>query len=248
MNFNKTIKSGFTLAEVLITLGIIGVVAALTIPVLMNAYQNMQMVSGVKEFSSILENAVRMWKLDINCTDSAYNCLAQQNLPDDTCSNIDQLVKQMRIVSSFPISGAGTPSWLPIQTLDYSGTAQTGTFGGVSLGSTDMCRYLLANGMTMAIDPDQTRYKIQIDINGKTPPNRMGKDTFPFTVGFLDNTDKRDIFPYPMDANSDGDTTGLCSLWDIDICNPNNVNPSLSGGASITAYVLFNSKIPNYYP
>lgn len=31
------IKKGFTLAEVLITLGIIGVVAAMTIPVLMNS-------------------------------------------------------------------------------------------------------------------------------------------------------------------------------------------------------------------
>ena len=32
----KSFKSGFTLAEVLITLGIIGVVAAMTMPTLMN--------------------------------------------------------------------------------------------------------------------------------------------------------------------------------------------------------------------
>ena len=35
----KAFKAGFTLAEVLITLGIIGVVAAMTIPTLMTAYQ-----------------------------------------------------------------------------------------------------------------------------------------------------------------------------------------------------------------
>ena len=32
-------KKGFTLAEVLITLGIIGVVAALTMPALINSYE-----------------------------------------------------------------------------------------------------------------------------------------------------------------------------------------------------------------
>jgi len=41
-------KKGFTLAEVLITLGIIGVVASLTIPTLMANYQKVQYVTGLK--------------------------------------------------------------------------------------------------------------------------------------------------------------------------------------------------------
>lgn len=35
----KAFKAGFTLAEVLITLGIIGIVAAITIPTLIHAYK-----------------------------------------------------------------------------------------------------------------------------------------------------------------------------------------------------------------
>ena len=37
---NMRVRGGFTLAEVLITLGIIGIVAALTIPTLVANYQN----------------------------------------------------------------------------------------------------------------------------------------------------------------------------------------------------------------
>ena len=38
----SNIRDGFTLAEVLITLGIIGVVAAMTMPTLMNSTQGAQ--------------------------------------------------------------------------------------------------------------------------------------------------------------------------------------------------------------
>ena len=41
----KTVKPGFTLAEVLITLGIIGVVAAMTLPALVGNYKKAQTIS-----------------------------------------------------------------------------------------------------------------------------------------------------------------------------------------------------------
>ena len=42
-------KKGFTLAEVLITLGIIGVVAALTMPMLIQNYKNRVYVNQLKK-------------------------------------------------------------------------------------------------------------------------------------------------------------------------------------------------------
>ena len=48
-------KSGFTLAEVLITLGVIGVVAAMTMPSLVAHYKEKQTVVALKKFYSILE-------------------------------------------------------------------------------------------------------------------------------------------------------------------------------------------------
>ena len=46
----KDYQKGFTLAEILITLGIIGVVAALSIPSLINKINEIQTVSRVKNF------------------------------------------------------------------------------------------------------------------------------------------------------------------------------------------------------
>lgn len=51
---------GFTLAEVLITLGIIGVVAAITIPTLNQRNFEKQTVSKLRETQSIISQAVRM--------------------------------------------------------------------------------------------------------------------------------------------------------------------------------------------
>lgn len=50
-------KSAFTLAEVLITLGIIGVVAAMTIPTLMNSTNSKETVTSLKKVFSTLSNA-----------------------------------------------------------------------------------------------------------------------------------------------------------------------------------------------
>ena len=58
---NKSFKmSGFTLAEVLITLGIIGVVAAMTMPTLINSTQGAQYKTAYKKALSVMSQAVVM--------------------------------------------------------------------------------------------------------------------------------------------------------------------------------------------
>lgn len=52
---------GFTLAEVLITLGIIGVVAALTIPTLIAKYQEKVLITAAKKSYSTIYNAINSW-------------------------------------------------------------------------------------------------------------------------------------------------------------------------------------------
>lgn len=53
-------KLGFTLAEVLITLGIIGVVAAMTIPTLLSNTNDQEFKTGFKKAMSTLNQAVTM--------------------------------------------------------------------------------------------------------------------------------------------------------------------------------------------
>ena len=52
-------KSGFTLAEVLITLGIIGVVAAMTLPTVLNNIQNKQLETALKKSYSLLSQVTQ---------------------------------------------------------------------------------------------------------------------------------------------------------------------------------------------
>ncbi|MBQ8459248.1 type II secretion system protein [bacterium] len=64
-------KKAFTLAEVLITIGVIGVVAALTIPALITNINSRRYKSGLKKTISTLNQAVRMSqaKYDFNFAD-----------------------------------------------------------------------------------------------------------------------------------------------------------------------------------
>jgi len=57
-------KTAFTLAEVLITLGIIGVVAALTIPSLIANYQKQEAVTKLKKFYNTMNQAVKLSEIE----------------------------------------------------------------------------------------------------------------------------------------------------------------------------------------
>ena len=64
VHFNDIRRVAFTLAEVLITLGIIGIVAALTLPSVITNHQKQKTVSYVKKFYNEINNAVRMAVVD----------------------------------------------------------------------------------------------------------------------------------------------------------------------------------------
>lgn len=57
-------KNGFTLAEVLITLGVIGVVAAMTIPTLMSSYRKKVIETRLSKFYSTINQALKLAEAD----------------------------------------------------------------------------------------------------------------------------------------------------------------------------------------
>lgn len=70
MTKNKYSIGGFTLAEVLITLGIIGIVAAMTLPSLVGKYKEKQRVTQLKKAYSILNQAFLMAVKDYGTPDN----------------------------------------------------------------------------------------------------------------------------------------------------------------------------------
>lgn len=57
-------KRGFTLAEVLITLGIIGVIAAMTLPSLIQDHRNKVVATRLRKFYSVSNQAIRRAEVD----------------------------------------------------------------------------------------------------------------------------------------------------------------------------------------
>ena len=68
-------KTAFTLAETLITLTIIGVIAALTIPTLISKYQKHTYVVGLKKAYSQLQNAMKMIPITQGCPPGDFDCV-----------------------------------------------------------------------------------------------------------------------------------------------------------------------------
>ena len=55
----KQLKSGFTLAEVLITMAIIGIVAAIVMPAMITSYQYKTVGVKLSKFAATVENSAR---------------------------------------------------------------------------------------------------------------------------------------------------------------------------------------------
>lgn len=80
-------KKGFTLSEVLITLGIIGVVAALTLPTLLSKIQERVLKEQYKKtFSTINQSLQQVY----NNTDMYFNCYYGTKWKGATCKKRDE--------------------------------------------------------------------------------------------------------------------------------------------------------------
>lgn len=96
MKFRK--KFAFTLAEVLITLGIIGIVAALTMPMLIQNYNKKITEVRLKKFYSVMNQTIDRLKVDYGDTEN-WNYTVD-NIYEDDSSDIDKLVDQSDAINA----------------------------------------------------------------------------------------------------------------------------------------------------
>ena len=153
---------GFTLAEVLVTLGIIGVVAALTVPNLKINTANAQIGPALGKAVSVFEQANEVM-LDEKGCDSISKC-GFANAGD----YIEDLVDYIKSSIAGNITSV------------YDGVTYTG------LRAKDGAMYLVgfANPIPAPVDrmhPNRNYIgTVQIDINGTSDPNAVGEDHFVF--------------------------------------------------------------------
>ena len=84
----KMKKFAFTLAEVLITLGIIGIVVALTMPILVEHHQKQVIETKLKSFYSIMNEAIQMSAIEEGGLDE-FNMALASSCSDTTSSSIE---------------------------------------------------------------------------------------------------------------------------------------------------------------
>jgi len=118
--YDKHKKSGFTLAEVLITLGIIGVVAAMTIPTLMMNYQKQVWESKLKKAYSVATNACERMLVEENVS-RVNETEVYGEISNDTLRKYFKLMKD-----GTDVTGKGFSILLPDSAILYLTAADNG--------------------------------------------------------------------------------------------------------------------------
>ena len=220
-------KIAFTLAEVLITLGIIGVVAALTLPSVIQNYREQQTVAKLKKIYSILNQAM------ISAVNE-YGTLDTWGLRDGDASEGAKLLQDRIFVPNLKIINYCEKLNSCVGGKPYKYI--TGTEHISYNGNGGYRRLILSDGTTLIYHVSSEDCNsdiphawtgcasINVDVDGYYKgPNTFGKDTFSFNVM------KNRIVPYGTQTDTP----------DFQIsCNRKNTY-----GLACTAWVIFNENL-----
>ena len=183
------IKKGFTLAEVLITLGIIGIVAALTMPMLLAHQQQVALRTALLKNYSVLYQAVEHMSADLGM-DIVPSNFARQGFKQ-------YFIKYFNVLydcglGSTDITDHENAATYCASEQHYEGTTTRFTEhyktfdGGRYLDPTllNNGQFVLNDGSLVMIENWDNNYiYISVDVNGiKKRPNVWGKDLFTFQL------------------------------------------------------------------
>lgn len=186
-------KVAFTLAEVLITLGIIGVVAALTLPTVIKNYQKQVTVNKLKKAYSILGQVAQKSIAD----NGEIDLVSGEKVDATTVEKFfaTYWLPYFNGVKVYPYeqpqklnNGKNQYKYLngdieiySIGTIYHNGRIFFTTVDGTSYAVSIMSWKAGENGDEAVYSTSQT---VKVDINGIKPPNTYGKDVFNFEVDF----------------------------------------------------------------
>lgn len=195
-------RLGFTLAEVLITLGIIGVVAAITIPTLMQKADKQQYLTRLKKAYAQTNEALKLMSADMGCP----NDLACTGVfSGDSEAVGSELTKYFKVIKNCGTADGGGCVSNSVSTnfdgtgerenFDLSGEYSFLTEDGMAIrlhSVADNCQ--VNNSISGTGSMSKTCGSVIIDVNGPDgKPNNFGKDIFYFYI-----TSGKGALLYPM--------------------------------------------------
>ena len=214
-------KKGFTLAEVLITLVIIGVIAAMTIPSLINKTNEQETVVAVKKAFTIISQAYQ--KI------FAENGEINPSMLGDRNSEATKTLGEMfaRQLNTQKVCGMDTSG-------DCFSTQNNGMYKDFVgndwqvMNASNTYKMVLSDGIAVSVRGYMTYNsygtsealqncfgEVIVDVNGDKGPNAQGKDVFKFRLtkfGVLPSGTQEDTDNPPENCR----TAGLaCTAWVI---------------------------------
>lgn len=202
-NFNVfRSQEAFTLAETLITLGIIGIVAAITIPPLQKSYQSMVLKSAFKKTYSTLNNALLKVKSNYGVPKCYYGINGASTTWTECSLFLTQLrseLKTFKYCSSNAYSNGCIPMYNGGDSLPEETQEQKDSFNTVCSGFSQSHilntnpAFILSDGSIILAYSATGGSLFAADINGFKPPNKWGIDVFSFYL--ISDGDMIKLFP-----------------------------------------------------
>ena len=176
----RFIKFAFTLAETLITLGIIGVVAAMTLPAIINQTRAKELETGLKKANSVIQAALNQMNYDEGQTVNAANYSNRRF--------IKSFKKYFKVSKDCGTNSCEKPSTDNGTTSYSSKTYKTyNNLSFVNMSLFDDGQIFINDGMLIMVENntnlESKNLFISVDVNGYyKKPNRWGHDLFTFQV------------------------------------------------------------------
>jgi len=155
-------KKGFTLAEVLITISIIGIVAALTMPVLTANTRKKEVTARLSKFNSIMEQAIIMSERE----NGPVAWWSKTGMQYDQNGNYNP-------AANSDISDGFFRKYLEPY-LKYVSAEKDSTYNNYT-------KVVFADGTVMHVRNGGC-YDLYFDVNGNKKPNVLGRDKFIFLI------------------------------------------------------------------
>jgi prepilin-type N-terminal cleavage/methylation domain-containing protein len=176
-----TKRFGFTLAEVLITLGIIGVVAAMTMPTLMNQTNGAQYKAAYKKALSAISQGVTLNVAldDVSFADTTTGTAGSTAAPSSSTSSIASLLNsRMNVVKATTEAAKGWTIARGSNTSDTQAVAPGSVATNTTLFFNDGSTFTFPNtsaACSHGVDGSgvDNICKGYIDVNGVKGPNKV---------------------------------------------------------------------------
>lgn len=160
-------KKAFTLAEVLVTLGIIGVISAMTMPTLMYNHQRKSYVIQLHKVYNETLQVLEMFKADKNAINLKEAGLTSQDAVNKMIKTYFKIVKECDSMDACFAE--------QYRKLD-------GTVENENMFSRDIKSYVLASGASIRlayyVEGPNKIINMAVDVNGAKGPNIQGRDLF----------------------------------------------------------------------